>query len=482
MKKFGFLNRSLKGISILFLSIFACSSCIAQGSASKPNIVIIFADDWGWGDLAVHGHKELKTPNIDKLASQGTDFYRFTVGNPVCSPSRTALMTGQYPARHAIHDAISTHEKNASNGVADWLDPKVTLLPRLLKEAGYTTAHYGKWHLSLHGEKNVTPEVPLPAAYGYDDAAIFTGPGKSVWEGSSYADKNVKGSENTFAAYLTAAATEHAIRFITENKDRPFFLNLWIHETHTIVAATDEDKKAYPNTPEPQLTYYASITRADKLIGQVLETLKKLGLEKNTIVIFSSDNGPEDPSDDKDHVRYHSVGSTGGLRGRKRSLYMGGVGTPFIVRWPGKVPAGRIDRTSVITGVDILPTLCAAANIPLPKGYAPDGVNVLPALKGEKFTRGKPIFWEWRGTHSREANWPELAIQEGDMKLIMSRDPKRVELYDVLKDRDEENNLAEANPKLVREMMKKLLDWKATLPPDTPGANKKGGKKDDDDN
>src|SRR5215208_399749 len=136
---------SLQVIGILVVSIFANSFCIAQGSANKPNIVIIYADDWGWGDLAIHGHKEIKTPNIDKLASQGTDFYRFTVGNPVCSPSRTALITGQYPARHSIHDAISTHENNAGKGVADWLDPKVTVLPRLLKEAGYVTAHYGKW-------------------------------------------------------------------------------------------------------------------------------------------------------------------------------------------------------------------------------------------------------------------------------------------------------------------------------------------------
>jgi arylsulfatase A-like enzyme len=181
-------------------------------------------------------------------------------------------------------------------------------------------------------------------------------------------------------------------------------------------------------------------------------------------------------------VRYNSVGTTGGLRGRKRSLYFGGTGTPFIARWPGKIPAGKTDKTSVITGVDILPTLLAAANIPLPKGYQPDGVSVLPALKGQKFTRTQPIFWEWRGPYNKEANWPQLAMLEGDMKLLMSRDPKRVELYNVVKDRSEQNNIADAHPKLVNDMMKKLLAWKATLPPDTPGANKRGGKKEDDDN
>jgi N-acetylgalactosamine-6-sulfatase len=221
MKKFKLFISLISGIVISTLLILANTQCSAEGNSSKPNILIIYADDWGWGDLGCHGLKELKTPNIDRLASEGIDFHQFTVANPVCSPSRTAIMTGNFPARHSIHSAISNHEKNARSGILDWLDPNVTMLSRLLKEAGYTTGHFGKWHLSLHGP-HVTPETPLPYAYGFDEAAVWTGPGRTVWENSSYADKEGKAGDPIAASYLTAAAVEHAIRFISEVRDRPF--------------------------------------------------------------------------------------------------------------------------------------------------------------------------------------------------------------------------------------------------------------------
>ena len=436
----------------------------AEDITSKPNILFIFADDWGWGDLGCHGLKELKTPNIDRLASEGIDFYRFTVGNPVCSPSRTAILTGNYPARHSIHAAISRHERNVRRGMPDWLDPSVTLLPRLLKDAGYITGHFGKWHLSLHGSKNITPETPRPQAYGIDEAAVWTGPGRTVWENSSYADKAGKGFEPVASCYMTAAAVEHTIRFISEAGDRPFYVNLWIKETHALVAATDEEKDVYPDMPEPRRTYYAAVTRADRLIGDLLDTLEKLGLERNTLVIFSSDNGPEDPHLDPDHNRYYNVGVTGGLRGRKRSLYLGGVNTPFIARWPGHIPAGQIDSTTVISAVDMLPTFLAVADIPLPEGYIQDGMNVLPALKGDQFIRTRPLYWEWRGPYNKEPNWPELAMLEGNWTILMTKDQRRVELYDVVKDRGQQDNLAGKYPDRTQDMIKKLLRWKATLP------------------
>lgn len=465
MTKFDLLNPSLLrlGMVIPLLPVFMKNLDAAEKPSSKPNILLIYADDWGWGDLKCHGHPEIKTPNIDRLASEGIDFHCFTVGNPVSSPSRTALLTGNYPARHSIHSAISTHEKNAMSGIPDWLDPRVTLLPRLLKEDGYITGHFGKWHLSLHG-KNITPETPLPSAYGFDEAAVWTGPGRTVFENSSYADKEGQGNNPVAASYLTAAAAEKAIRFISEARGHPFFVNLWIHETHTIISATEEDKKAYPDTPEPQRTYYSAITRADRIIGVVLDTLKKLGLEENTIVIFSSDNGPEDPHLDPNHVRYYSVGSTNGLRGRKRSLYLGGVNTPFIVRWPGQIPAGKVDTKSIISNVDILPTLLAAADIQLPENYNPDGVNVLNAFKGKKFVRNKPLFWEWRGPYNKEANWPELSMLDGKYVLLMAQKSGRIELYDIFKDRRQQNSLVEVYPKIVSAMKAKLLAWKATLP------------------
>ncbi len=447
---------------VLFL-LGVCTTLYAQPNAEKPNILIIYADDWGWGDLASHGHKDLKTPNIDRLASQGVDVHRFTVGSPVCSPSRVALMTGNFPARHSIHTAISRHDKNVAAGMPDWLDPNATLLPKLLRDAGYTTGHFGKWHLSLHGP-HITPETPRPEAYGFDEAAVWTGPGRSVFENSSFQEKAGEAHHPIASSYITAAAAEHAIRFISEAKGRPFFVNLWIHETHTYVSATEEDKKAYPDTPEPLRTYYSAITRADRIVGNVLDTLEKLGLAENTLVIFSSDNGPEDPHEDPEHVRFFSVGETGGLRGRKRSLYLGGINTPFIARWPGRIPAGTVDASSVIAAVDILPTLLAAANIPLPKHYKPDGVNVLKILEGRKFQRTKPLFWEWRGPFGKEANWVELAMLDREKVLLMSQNPERIELYDITKDRVQENDLAKTNSRQARKMVETLLKWKDTLP------------------
>ena len=445
----------------MILPLLIAVATPAAATEPRPNVLFIYADDWGWGDLACHGHPHLKTPNLDRLAGEGTDFHQFTVCNPVCSPSRTAIVTGHFPARHGVHEHFATHAANVARGMPDWLDPQVTLLPRLFKQAGYTTGHFGKWHLSGGGIEN----APLPADYGYDDAAVWTGPGKNVFDGTTVADKLGTAHDKVGASFLTAAAVEHAIRFIRAAKDRPFYVNLWIHETHHLVAATEEDKRAYPDTDEPQRTYYSAVTRADRLIGTVLDTLEQLGLEQKTLVVFSSDNGPEDSHPNPGDKFYYSVGDTGGLRGRKRSLYLGGVNTPFLVRWPGHVPAGRVDTATVLSGVDMLPTLLAAANIPLPDGYQPDGVNALPALLGERFTRTKPLFWQWRGTHAKDANWPELAMRDGAWGLLTTEDGGRVELYDLVKDRPQQNNLATDQPQQVASMIKALQAWKETLPP-----------------
>ncbi|TDU81008.1 N-acetylgalactosamine-6-sulfatase [Prosthecobacter fusiformis] len=443
--------------------------------AERPNIVFIYADDWGWGDLACHGHPELKTPNLDRLAKEGTDFQQFVVCNPVCSPSRTAIVTGQYPARHGVHQHFASHEQNAERGMPDWLDPKVTLLPRLMQQAGYKTGHFGKWHLS-GGGRDMSP--PLPAEYGYDEAAVWTGPGRSVFDDTDMKNQLGRGEERSVACFQTTAATEHALRFIQAAKDQPFYLNLWLHEAHHLVAATEEDKQAYPDTAEPQRTYFASLTRADKQIGRVLALLDELGLTKNTLVIFSSDNGPENSMPDPGQKFYYSVGDTGGLRGRKRSLYMGGVNVPFLVRWPGAVPAGRVDKTSVLAGVDVMPTVLAACGIQAPTDWQSDGTDIIAALKGETFTRPEPLFWEWRGPNVTEANWPQLSMRDGFHTLLMSFDAKRIELYDLAHDRKQENNLATAQPERTAKMVQAILAWQKTLPsPKPPVAAKTQARK-----
>jgi arylsulfatase A-like enzyme len=442
------------------LSLVLTLALSHPGLAERPNILFIYADDWGWGDLACHGHPHLKTPNLDRIAKEGTDFHQFTVCNPVCSPSRTAIVTGQYPARHGVHQHFATSAENAARNMPDFLDPKAPLLPRVLKEAGYATAHYGKWHLSSSNGK----DAPLPAAYGYDDAAVWTGPGKSAFEGSSVADKAGNAHDRSGACFQTIAATDHAVRFIQENSGRPFYINLWIQETHHLVAATDEDKKEYPDTAEPQRTYYSAITRADKQIGRLLTLLDELKLTEKTLIIFSSDNGPEHSQPREKDKLYYSVGVTGGLKGQKRSLYLGGVNVPFLVRWPGVVPAGRVDTTSVLSGVDVMPTLLAALNLEGPAGYVSDGMNVLPALKGEPWQRQQPLFWEWRGSHNKDVDWPTHAIRDGNHILLHDEHATRVELYDVSADRGQQNDLSAAQPDVVAALKGKLDEWRKTIP------------------
>lgn len=422
----------------------------------KPNIIFIFADDWGWGDLGLHGHPVIKTPVLDKFASEGIDFQDFYVNNPVCSPSRTAAMTGHYPARYGVHQHFAGHDENAKRGMPDWLDTNAVTLPSLLKKAGYRTAHYGKWHLTSRS----IPDAPTPLEYGLDDAAVFNGTGKQVWDELSMPNE----AKEYNSAYLTVGAVEQTLKFIDENKNYPFYINLWIHETHNKVEATPLQKKVYedePSVKEPELTYYAAVTKADTQIGRVLDKIKALGLDDNTLIIFSSDNGPEVPSEDPGQGTYYSRGSTGGLKGRKRSLFDGGVRTPFLVRWPGRIPAGVVNRSTTITAVDLLPTLCAATGALIPESYRSDGENMLPALLGNEVKRKRPIFWEWRGNEGNY-NWPRLGVRDGDWKLVIDYYKKRAELYHK-DDWEQENDMHHAMPDIVERLTDMVFKWKGTL-------------------
>ncbi len=446
-----------KSLLIVFSWILASKTCFAKepeqnlvnNNGQGPNIIFIYCDDLGWGDLACHGHPGIQSPNIDQLAEEGTDFHQFMVANPVCSPSRTAIITGRFPSRYGVHQHFASHQENVNRGMPDWLSTDVPSLPRLLKEAGYRTSHYGKWHLSGGGGT----ETPLPSAYGYDDAAVWNGPGRNVFEGS-----NIGKPSGDASSFLSIAATDHAVRFIEESGDKPFFINLWLHETHNVVSATEEDRKPYSGVAEPQQTYYSAVTRMDRQVGRILDAVKSAGIDDHTLIMFSSDNGPENSTP---RLEY-SVGVTGGMKGQKRSLYMGGVCTPFIVRWPGHVPAGRVEKESLIGGVDVLPTLLAAAGVELPADYLPDGINALPAFLGQELHRTKPLFWYWQGP-AQGPNWPRFGMRDGYWTLLM--DDNIAELYNVHDDRGQQKNLAARYPERVESMKKSISDWKSTLPP-----------------
>jgi N-acetylgalactosamine-6-sulfatase len=443
------------GVSGSFLA--SCTSAKTyndeETNRKKPNILFIFADDWGWGDLSCHGNKWLSTPNLDRLASQGTEFYQFNVNNPVCSPSRTAVMTGHVPARYSVHQHFSTVENHIQMGMPDWLDPKAPMLPRIFKQAGYVTGHFGKWHLT----NTRVSDAPLPSEYGYDEYGVFNCPGPQMHVNET---------------------CNKAIDFIKRHHNEPFFINLWVHETHTPHYPSEQSLERYSNLDKQHQVYAAVVADGDRRIGEVLDTLKQLELENDTLVVFSTDNGPEitgkpAPGKSGDNLakgglgEYYSVGTTGGLRGRKRSLYEGGVRVPFMVRWPGKVPVGKINETTEITAVDLLPTFCAAAGIKLPQGYVPDGENMLSAFQGKQISRTKPIFWEWQGGHQGD-NWPCLGVRHEQWKLLMTFDRSHVELYDVPTDRSESKNLADQHPDVVKKLIAMIEKWKAELPTSPP--------------
>ncbi len=444
-------------LTSLFLFLIVSNSRAADPIVKRPNFIFILADDLGWSDLGCYGHAQLKTPNIDRLAKEGTLFTQFYVNGSVCSPSRCAFLTGQFPARHKIHGHYADHSVNAARGMNDWLDPKVPNVPALLHDAGYATAHFGKWHLG-HGEG-----APPPTDYGFDETRTVNanGPG---WD-----EPDV-----TFRAKSSAAIVDETIRFITAHKDKPFYVNVWMLIPHAVLNPTEEQMQPYeqlnpggkdfPFKSAAQI-FYGSVTDMDKHIGRLLKTLDERGLAENTVILFSSDNGPEDI-----HVKnagHSGVGSAGPFRGRKRSLYEGGIRVPGIIRWPGKIPAGKIDNTSVVAGVDWLPSVCKLAGIKIPSSHKLDGENVSDIFLGNSRARVTPLFWEWRFHIAGEPfhHSPMLAIREGDWKLLMNPDRSRVELYEIKKDLTQLNNVAEKNPDVVARLSEKVLAWQKELPP-----------------
>jgi N-acetylgalactosamine-6-sulfatase len=288
------------------------------------------------------------------------------------------------------------------------------------------------------------------ADYGFDEAAVYHGPGEGI-KPHEIADR--------------------AAKFIAENKDRPFFMDVWIHESHTAHDPSPESLALWKDQPDEQKRIYAAvISDGDNNVGKVLAALAKAGIADNTIVVFSSDNGPESTSTSKGkpgkYGSYYSVGETGGLRGQKRSLFEGGVRVPFIVRWPGHAPAGMKNDKTIFTAVDLLPTFCAAAGVTPPAEAKGDGENLLPAFNGKPVERTRPVFWLHTGSKSEPDKWPRLAVRDGDWKLVMTYGGERVELHNMKTDRAEEvgKDLSKKYPEVVARLSKMAIAWHATLP------------------
>ena len=456
----------IKNLRNLLLASFAALTVLVGNSsaAEKPNILFIFADDWGWGDLSCHGHPYVKTPNIDRLAKEGTDFQRFTVASGVCSPSRAAVMTGHFPARYNIDGHFAWVPSNAKRGMPDWLDPTAPLLSRFLQKAGYRTGHYGKWHLA----NNMIPDSPTPASYGFDDYGAFNCSGEQMpW---------FRDSERA-SAFMESSV----------EKKEPFFINVWMHEPHTPFHTLPKYEWRFQDLERNDQIYASVLSHADDRIGELLTTLDRLDIAKDTLVIFSSDNGPARSTKEAEAELHYDTatgagwnvaaakGITGGRRGYKGSLFEGGVGVPFIARWPGKIAAGKVDSESLISAVDLLPTFCELAGAELPTGYEPDGQSITKILKGEATMtkREKPLFWKigaaWPARKSKPDHWVSWAVVHEQWKLVANRDLSYVELFDISTDVGEAKDLKEGEPEALAELLALLKKWQATLPKEPSG-------------
>lgn len=427
-------------------------AALLAGAEGQPNIVVVLADDLGLGDLACYGGTMASTPRLDRMAREGLKFNHYYSASPICSPSRAGLLTGTFPARWRLTSYLQTRAGNAGCGQADFLDTKAPTLPRLLKQAGYATAHIGKWHLG--GGRDVVNAPPF-SAYGYDyHASTYESPQPHpditatqwVWS-----DKDrVKRWERT------AFFVDQTLEFLGKQSDKPGFVFLWLDDPHA---------PWVPDAEKPRKDTPASLRRVleamDFQIGRLLDRLDAMPQGKNTLVLFISDNGPR-PS--------YMGKRTMGLRGEKLSLYEGGIRLPCIARWPEIIAPGGVDDSTVLSAVDMLPTLAAAGGALGGNNKALDGENQMGALRGQPRTRSRPLFWEY-GRNNTFFDYPvaaedrsaPLAMREGHYKLLCKPDGTGTELFNLAGDPKEKTNIAETHKEIAASMKAKLLAWWRSL-------------------
>lgn len=440
------LQRTAQSLLCLIAVIFITARpADARGETRKPNIVLIFADDLGYGDVGFNGRTEWKTPHLDRLAAQGTTFRRWYTAGVVCAPSRAALMTGRY----GIHNGVT------GNGSLDLPSTEVTIA-EALKARGYVTALFGKWH---HG-----PPRPGSKAYthpmdqGFDEFFGFTN-AKHAWEKfptELWDGREKKPSEG----YADTLFADRSIDFIARHKDKPFFLYVPFIAPHGLLGAPQEDidalkgrfPEADPNKPL-NATYAAEITRMDKEIGRLMTALDEHGIADNTLVVFTSDHGATFEGMQQGTTNVHD--SNRPFRGQKRTLWEGGIRVPGIVRWPGNVPAKR-ESHDVIHMCDLFPTFLAAAGGAPDEALRIDGVNVLDAWLGKAKPADRTLFWEWR-----EGGDTQIAAMRGDLKMVITGANKS-ELFDVEKDPAERRTLGAVHPKVRKELEAAAQEWLAT--------------------
>lgn len=437
--------------------------------ARQPNILFILIDDLGFGDLSLTGNKLIETPNIDALARSGMVMTQFYDAAPICSPSRAGLMTGQFPARHRFVTFIDNRKRNREFGQADWLDPGIPTLARAVRAAGYATGHFGKWHLG--GGRDVG-DAPLPAAYGFDESYVqFEGLGPRALA-SDEITPLAKASEALGQGPidwlprwdLTARYVDKTLDFARRSKGQPWFAQLWLDDVHTPWRPSAEQLMAVKGKGRSpgENRFLAVLVAMDAQIGRLVAGLKAAGQLDNTLILFTSDNGPM--------TGEANPGSAGPWRGRKAGLYEGGLRNPLIVSWPARIRAGSSDATSVVNAVDMFPTLARIGGAKRPTGT--DGVDVSAAWRGKPVRSRPDIYTHIGRARSETALGPLYSIRSGPWKLLMDFDGSGVELYNLDGDPGETGNRADAEKAVARRLSAKLARWISSLPKPGPAVGR----------
>ena len=463
----------MRSLFVIFTTVLFFEAALA----ASPNVLFILVDDWGWADAGVQGSDFYETPRIDRFAEESCRFTQAYTASPVCSPTRAAIMTGKHPARL---DMTIWHEgardggpKNRKllNAVSNPDLPRTEVtLAELLKQQGYFTAHIGKWHLGRAAYYPETQGFDLNIGGTYWGApATFFFPYRGAWSKSDPELRYVPVGAGKADDYLTDKLTDHAIDIIRQQQGEPFFVSLWYHTVHTPIEAQQEltarFEKKQPGRLHKHPVYAGMLASLDKNVGRLLDTLQQLELDRNTIVILTSDNGGVD---------FQSGKSAGApptsnipLRSGKGTLYEGGIRVPLMIRWPDVTRPNTLCDQPVLSQ-DFYPTL--AAGIGATEVPQNDGINLLPLLKGEQQNLpSRKLHWHY--PHYYQRMTPASAIRDGDWKLIHYYEDDRVELFNLQNDPSEQTDLS-ANQRATAIEMKRELDaWRDTVGANPPRPN-----------
>lgn len=441
------MNRFLLLASFFFLAGFA---------SAKPNVVVFLVDDLGYQDVGCYGGP-VKTPAIDSLAAKGARFTQFYSGCAVCSPSRATLLTGRHHIRTGVYSWISDANQNSH-----LLEREVTLA-EVLKQAGYETAHVGKWHLGLPTEKR---DKPTPDKHGFD--YWF-----ATWNNAGPSHRNpdnfIRNGEpvGKLEGYACQLVVDEAITWLDEHRDaeKPFFLNVWFHEPHAPIAAPDEIVSQYGDLKDKAAIYSGTIANTDLAIGRLLEKLAVVAPVEDTLIVYASDNGS------------YRDERTGGLRGRKGMNWDGGIRVPGIFCWPGVIAGGE-EPDEPAGLVDVLPTICGLLELEKPEGVHLDGSDLTGILTGKAFDRHQPLFW-----HLQKSR-PIVAMRDGKFSLVADPDYEistnnmfqeawiptikaggytNFRLYDLEKDPAQTTDFAQQLPEDFARLKKRLLEINASI-------------------